>query len=485
MRPVVTPLAALALAGAITVGLPASASAQAKPDRSAPPPSDPAPSLNLPDINRHTLSNGLPVWIVEMHEVPVVDVSVIVKSGATADPAGRFGTASFTAAMLDEGAGNRGALELADAIEILGASLTTGASYDGSTAQLHTLAETFDQALPLLADVVLRPTFPAEEVERLRAERLTALVQIQDDPSQLATAAFNRLLYGSSHRYGTSVIGTSAANQALSADDLRAFHQAHYRPGNAHIIVVGDVVPAEVVTSLEQAFGQWADAGTAPAAPTLEAVDPPGTRHVYLIDKPGAAQSEIRIGTVGVPRSTPDYHAIEVANTMLGGSFSSRLNMNLRERNGYSYGAGSQFAMRKSAGPFVAVSGVQSDKTREALAEFIKELEAMGAPPAAEELDRVRNLEALGFPRSFETTRAMAGRLAELVIYDLPESVFEEYVGAIQAVTAEDVARMGRERMPVDQMVVVVVGDLASIEAPVRAGSFGEVSVVTAGEVVD
>jgi zinc protease len=481
----IIPTAMLALTAVLLAGDAQLAEAQDRPDRSVPPSTDPAPSLALPDIHKHTLSNGLPVWIVEMHEVPVVDVTVIVKSGATSDPAGRFGTASFTAAMLDEGAGSRDALELADAIEILGASLTTGASYDASTVQLHTLAETFEQALPLLADVVLRPTFPAAEVDRLRAERLTTLVQLVDDPAQLASAAFSRVLYGPQHRYGTTVLGTRSANESLSADDLRAFHTAHYRPDNAHILVVGDVVPADVLASLERAFGSWTASGPVPPAPALDDVAAPTRRRVFLIDKPGAPQSQIRIGTIGVARATPEYHAIEVANTMLGGSFSSRLNMNLRERNGYSYGAGSQFAMRRAAGPFVALAGVQSDKTREALVEFVSELQGMGTPPAGDELTRVRNLEALGFPRGFETTRAMAARLAELVVYDLPESAFEEYVDAIQAVTAEDVARVGRERMPADRMVVVVVGDLASIEAPIRAGNFGEVTVVPAGQIVD
>ncbi|MCC7044165.1 MAG: insulinase family protein [Acidobacteria bacterium] len=474
---------ALALVcGAAIVIAPGLTAAQG-PDRSRPPAPGPAPALNIPAIQKQTLSNGLPVWIVEMHEVPVVDVSLIVKSGAAADPAGKFGAASFTAAMLDEGAGTRTALELADAIDYLGASLTTGSSYDASSVQLHALVSTLNEALPIMADVALRPMFPLADLDRLRAERLTSLLQLRDNPSQLATAAFNRILYGAGHRYGTGVMGTEATNKALSADDLRAFHAAHYQPANAHLLVVGDVTASAVMPALEKAFGAWKNAGAAPR-PTLPAAPQVKARQIVLIDKPGAAQSQIRIGSIGVARNSPDYHAIDVANTMLGGSFSSRLNLNLREKNGYAYGAGSQFAMRQQPGPFVALAGVQSDKTREAVGEFITELSGMAMPAPAEELSRVRNLQALGFPGAFETTTGMAAQLIDLVVYGLQESFFNEYVPKIQAVTVADVQRIARQHIQPDRMIVVIAGDLKSIEAPLRAANLGPVTVVTADEVL-
>jgi zinc protease len=453
------------------------------PDRSKPPATGTAPALNIPAIQKHTLSNGLPVWIVEMREVPVVDVNLIIKSGAASDPAGRFGIANFTAAMLDEGAGAFDALQLADAIDMLGASLSTSSSYDASSVSLHALVSTLDAALPIMADVALRPTFPQADLDRLRAERLTTLLQLKDNPSQLATATFNRILFGESHRYGTGVMGTEATNKALSAGDLRAFHAAHYQPSNAHLLVVGDVSTSTVLPMLEKAFGAWKN-GAAVPRPTLPAAAQPKTRQVFLIDKPGAAQSQIRIGSIGVARSTPDFHAIDVTNTMLGGSFSSRLNMNLREKNGYSYGAGSQFAMRQAAGPFVALSGVQSDKTRESLVEFFNELTALTTPPSTEELTRVRNLQALGFPGGFETTGGMAGQLADLVVYGLPDSFFNEYVPKIQAVTAADVQRVAREHIQPNRVIVVVAGDLTSIEGPVKAANLGPITVVTADDIL-
>jgi zinc protease len=207
-------------------------------------------------------------------------------------------------------------------------------------------------------------------------------------------------------------------------------------------------------------------------------------RQIVLIDKPGAAQSQIRVGSIGVARGTPDYHAIDVTNTMLGGSFSSRLNLNLREKNGYAYGAGSQFAMRQEPGPFVALAGVQSDKTREAVGEFLTELTAMAAPAPAEELSRVRNLQALGFPGAFETTTGMAAQLTDLVVYGLQESFFNEYVPKIQAVTGADVQRIAGRHIQPDRVLIVIAGDLKSIEAPLRAANFAPVTVVTADEVL-
>lgn len=453
-----------------------------QPDRSKPPAPGPAPALKTPAIQKHTLSNGLPVWIVEMREVPVVDVSVIVRSGASADPADKPGVAHFTTAMLDEGAGNMNALELADAIDMLGASLTAGSSFDATTIRLHSLVSKLDAALPLLADVTLRPTFPRSDLERLRGERLTSLLQLRDNPSQLATAAFGRLLYGA-HRYGTSTMGTEATNKVISESDLRTFHATYFQPRNAHLLVVGDVSATSVLPKLEAAFAGWKNAGAIPAV-RVAAAPAPSARHIYLVDKPGAAQSQIRVGGIGVARSTPDYHVLDVANTLLGGSFTSRLNQNLREDHGYSYGAGSQFAMRGTPGPFVALAGVQTDKTTESLTEFFKELARMSEPVPADELSRVRNLQALSFPGAFETTTAMASQLADLVIYQLPESVFDEYVPKIQAVTSAEVERAGRQYMQPSRLIVVVAGDLATIEKPIRAANFGPVTVVSADDVL-
>jgi predicted Zn-dependent peptidase len=457
--------------------------AQQAPDRSKIPEPGAPPPLKLPPIQKRTLANGLPVWIVEMHEVPVVNLTMVVKAGASADPNGKYGLASFTAAMLDEGAGGKSALELADAVEFLGAGLSTGSSFDSSSIRLQAPVSRLDEALPLMADVLLRPAFSQAEVDRLRKERLTSLVQTRDNPSALASAAFARLVFGSRHRYGTPAMGNQASNTEMTPADLRAFYTSFYQPQNAHLIVVGDVTAATLLPKLEKAFGSWKN-GTMPPKPVVAAATQHGPRQIYLVDKPGAAQSQIRIGWVGVARSTADYYALDVLNTVLGGSFTSRLNTNLRETHGYAYGASSQFDMRLSAGPFVAAAGVQSDKTVESLKEFFKELDGIRQPIPADELTRAKNYEALGFPAGFEATADMAGNLIQLVVYGLPETFFTEYVPKIQGTTAAEVLKAAAQYIQSDKFAVVVVGDLAKIEKPIRDANLGPVRVVTADEIL-
>lgn len=458
--------------------------AQQGPDRSKAPAPGPVPALKLPPIQKRALANGLPVWIVEMPKVPVVQMNLIVRAGAAIDPAGKYGLASFTASMLDEGAGTRSALELADAIEFLGINISTGSSWDSSTVGLFTPVSKLDDALPLLADVALRPTFSEAEVERLRQERLTTLLQQRDNAASLATQGFGRLVYGPRHRYGTGAMGNSVSNGEMTASEIRSFHAQYYQPQNSHLLVVGDVKADQVLPKLEKTFGGWKNAGTPAARPALGDASQHAARQIYLIDRPGAAQSQIRIGWIGVPRSTPDYYVLEVMNTVLGGSFTSRLNQNLRERNGYAYGASSVFDMRSASGPFYAASGVQTDKTVESLREFFNELTAIRQPIPAGELERARNYLALGFPAGFETTGSVAAQIGELIVYGLPESTFSEYVGRIQAVTAADVERAAKQYVQPDRFAVIVVGDLSKIEQPIRAANLGPVRVVPVDEIL-
>jgi len=474
-------IVALTLTTAVFLAGPVYAQA---PDRSGPPTLGAAHTLTLPPVIKRTLSNGLPVWIVEQHEVPVASVALVVKSGAAWDPAGKFGLASLTAAMLDEGAGSRDALALADAIDFLGASISTGAGFDSSSVSLYSPVSRLGAALDLMADVAIRPSFPANELERLRAERLTSLLQIRDNPPAIGSAAFPRLIYGETNRYGTGLAGTPASVTGLTAADLRAFHAAHYTPRNAHLIIVGDVQPDSVMASLEKSFGSW----KAGSESMMAAMPPPEPtrqpRTVYLIDKPGAAQSIIRIGWVGAPRGTDDYYAIQVLNTVLGGSFTSRLNTNLRETHGYAYGASSGFDMRLDAGPFVAGANVQTDKTSESVTEFFNELSGIGRTIPADELDKAKNYLALSFPQDFETTQDIAAKLTEQVVYGLPDGWFDGYMAKIQAVTAADVARVARKYITPDSFAVVIVGDLKTIEAGVRALDLGAVRVVPIEEIL-
>jgi zinc protease len=468
----------VALIAVLTLALAVPALAQA-PDRSTPPAPGPPPTLKLPEIQKRSLSNGLPVRIVELHKVPIVQIDLLVLSGAGSDPAGKYGVASMVAAMLDEGAGKRSALEIADEVDYLGATLSTGSSFDTSAVGLWVPVARLSEALPIMADVALRPTFPPPELERLRKERLTSMLQARDDPRSIAELAFPRIVFGEQNRYGSSASGTPDAVKSFTVDDLRSFYRAYYRPGNAALIVVGDVKADSLMPQLEAAFGGWKGEGPSPSATPVPNAQQLAARQVYIIDKPGAPQSQIRIGGVGVPRSTPDYYAVEVLNTILGGSFSSRLNQNLREKHGYTYGAGSSFVMRLSAGPFVASSGVETEVTAGALKEFFNELTGILKPVPSTELARARNYVALSFPGEFETAGDIARKLEELTVYRLPDDYFATYVSRIEAVSEADVQRVAQKYILPARFAVVIVGDRKTIEAGVRALNLGPVKVMT------
>jgi zinc protease len=452
------------------------------PDRSHAPQPGPPPVLKLPAIQKRILTNGLPVWIVERHEVPVVHVNLVVMSGSGDDPAGKFGIASLTASMLTEGAGSRSALQIADAADFLGADLVTNGGSDGSAVRLNVPVARLSEALPIMADVALRPTFPDAELTRLKAQRITNVIQARDNPEAIGQLAFARVVYGTAHRYGTALAGSAQTIQTLSVNDIRAFYTSAYQPGNAAIVVAGDVTPDRVVPMLETNFGRWAK-GAAPAHTTLTAPALPAARQIYFVNKPGAPQSQVRIGWVGVARSTPDYFPITVMNTILGGSFSSRLNLNLREKHGYTYGAQSQFDMRLSAGPFVAAAGIQTDKTADALKEFFTELNGILQQVPADELARAKHYVSLRYPLSFETTGDVAGRLEQALVYHLPDDYFSKYVQNIEAVTGADVQRVAQKYIQPGRFAVVIVGDRAAIEPGIRALDLGPINVMSVDDV--
>ena len=478
----VTTARRLGVAGAIAAAFCVSVVAQQAPDRSHPPQPGPPAALNLPPIHKAKLSNGLPVWIVEMHKVPVAQVNLLVFSGSADDPPGKYGVASLAAAMLEEGAGSRSALEIADAIDYLGADLSATSATDYSAVRLHVPVARLAEALPIMADVALRPSFPKDELERQRQQRLTNLLQGRDDPPTIAAVTFARVLYGKGHRYGTPTMGTGETIKTFTTDDLRSFYGSAFRPDNAMLLAVGDITPEKVMPMLEASYGSWKSAAKG-APEKLPPTEEPAARTIYLVDKPGAPQTQVRIGWIGVPRSTPDYFPLTVMNTILGGSFSSRLNMNLREQHGYTYGASSNFDMRAGAGPFFASAGVQTDKTSEALKEFFNELNGILKPVPAEELARAKSYVALRFPGAFETTGDMSRRLEDALVYHLPEEYFSKYVQNIQAVSGADIQRVAQKYVQPNRFAIVIVGDQKAIEAGVRGLNLGTIKVMSVDEV--
>jgi predicted Zn-dependent peptidase len=310
------------------------------------------------------------------------------------------------------------------------------------------------------------------------------MLQARDNPAAIAAEAFPRLLFGKDHRYGTGEAGTPTAVGSFTVDDVRSFYQHRYHPGRAALIVVGDVQSSTVLPLLERAFGSWRPVAGSGATARLPAASDPTARRIVIVNKPDAPQSQIRIGWIGVPRTTPDFFPLEVMNTVLGGSFSSRLNQNLREEHGYAYGAGSGFSMRREAGPFAAAAAVQADKTAESLTEFFKELNGIRQGVPDDELERAKRYLAFGLPAGFETTGDLSARLQELLVYDLPTDYYDHYVERLRAVTAADVKRVADAHVHPDRSLVLVVGDAAATEPKVRALNLGAPSVMSIEDVL-
>jgi len=467
--------AAAALVAPILIVFPARGLSAQVVDRSKPPELPPPPALKLPAVQTTVLPNGLTLAIVEMHKVPVVDVQLLIDAGAARDPSTAPGLATFTATMLQQGAGARSALDIADEAAFLGAQLGTAAGFDGASASIHVPKRRLEAALDLLADVVLRPAFADSEIARQRELRAAQLVQQRDEPVSVANIAFPAIVYGREHPYGHPLNGTDSATARLARASVAEFYRTNYRPNGARILVVGDVTLAQARRLIAARFGGW-ERGDVPAFPSPAAAPPTAARTVYLIDKPGAAQSVVRIGHLGPVRTTPDWFALEVLNTILGGAFTSRLNQNLRETRGYTYGAFSQFVPRRLSGAFVALASVVTAKTDSSLIEFLKELRRIRDETVAPaELAKAKAYLTLGLPGDFETTGGAAARFRELLSLGLPLDYYDRYVDRINAVTAADVQRVARQYIDPDRFDIVVVGDKAKIEAGIKALNEGPI----------
>ena len=444
-------------------------------DRAKPPELGPPPRVSLPPIVTRQLANGLKLMIVEQHELPLADFVLLVGSGGTADPSGKGGVANLTAQMLREGTTTRKSLDIADQTSYLGISLFPQASWESLTLSLHTPTAQLDSALALFSDVALHPSFPANEFDRIKKNRLTELLQLRDQGPAIANIAFPAIVYGTAHPYGAPLIGSEASVTGLTTADLQSYYAANFKPNNSTLIIVGDVNPAQIEQKINSLFGSWQRG----EVQQLNYGEPPksGTTTIYLIDKPGAAQSSFRIGAVGVPRSTRDYFALTVMNTILGGSFTSRLNQNLREARGYTYGAGSRFDMRRAAGPFTASAEIVSAKSDSALIEFMKELNNIRQNVPADELSRAKRYLQLQLPENFETTQQIAAALVPVALYDLPLDYYNNYVQNIEAITQADVNRVAQQYINPSSLAIVVVGDRKTIEAALKATNVGPIAI--------
>jgi zinc protease len=429
----------------------------------APAPSEPRP-YHFPEITRATLPNGLHVLVAENHNAPLVSMRALVRSGADHDTSHSAGLASITADLLDEGAGSRDAIRLAEDIGLLGAALGTGADWDASYVSMDVLARTAEPALEIFADVTARATLPEDGLERVRAERLNEILQQRNEPGSIAGKRFASLLYGTG-AYGNSVVGNADSVAAITLDDVRRFYTQHYIPNNSAVVVSGDITPARAIELVTATLGNW-QRGTEVPRPEIAPKHIDASR-IYVIDRPQAVQSEIRVGHLGVARSTEDYFAISVMNALFGGVFNSRINLNLRERHGYTYGARSQFAFRRHAGPFVVAAPVRNEVTLESVSEMLSELRRIRTGDIeALELDDVKSYLIGVFPASVQTASDIASRLVDMELYDLPEDYFDHYRENIAAVSKEDVERVANKYLDPDRVLIVVVGNAKQIREP-------------------
>ena len=447
----------------------------AEPWRARAPKAGPAPRFTLPQGDSFKLANGLTVIHHYNPALPLVSSQLLVRSGSAANPDDLPGLAGFTAQMLEEGTATRSAPQIADEIAQLGAFLDTGSGVDASSVSLLALRANFAPALDILADIVLRPAFPIAEVERQRADRIGELIQQRDDPESVAAVAAAGALYGSRHPKGYGQLGTEPAIRAATRDDLVDFWRRHYVPANAALVVSGAISRSELKALAEARFGAWKPADAPGGTPG----DPAGTRaRLVVVDQPGSPQTALRVTGIGVARDTPDFAALQVMNGALGGMFSSRLNNNLRETKGYTYGIYSGFRYDRTPGPFVIDGSVQASATGASVREIFREIAGMReAPLPAAELAAARDAQLLSLPGAFETNADIGASLAESFVYGLPLDYYARLPAQLRAVTAEQVQEAARAHLDPQKMIVVAVGEKKRILAQLKPLGLGEAEV--------
>ena len=439
----------------------------------------PTRTYHFPPFERLTLPNGLALVVAPVSKLPVVTVLALIDAGATTDPKGQEGIARLTAHALAEGTTRSNGTQLADRFERLGTALDSSADWDSTDVRITVTADRLAEAMGLLAEVLRMPTFPEREIERLKQERLAELLQQRAEPRGLADDMFDRFAYAADSRYAAPDGGLESTVAALTPANVAEFYRARYTPTGTTLIVVGDVTIDRARRLAEDAFGSWS--GPTIALPSL--VDRPAstTRTVHVVGKADAPQSEIRVGHVGVPRLHPDYFSIIVMNAILGGLFSSRINLNLREAHAYTYGAFSSFDWRRGAGPFAVSTAVRSDVTDAAVREIMTEIGRMRSTEVSDaELSLATSYLDGVFPIRFETTTAIANALSSLVSFGLPNDYFDRYRENIRGVTADRVLEAARAHVRPDELQIVIVGDPALVRAPLEQLNLGPVRVYDA-----
>jgi zinc protease len=454
--------------------------ARAAADRSKLPALGNPPDTRFPQLERATLSNGLKIVLARRAAIPQVRFDLLLDAGFAADKAGVPGTASLAMAMLDEGTAKRTSLQISDQLAQLGANLATGSRLDVSSVSLEALTENLDASLDIYGDVILHPSFPRADFERLKKQRLAQIQQEKADPIGLALRVFPGLLYGRGHAYSNpwTGSGTEESTAKITRDHLVRFHRDWFKPNHATLIVVGATTMAEIRPKLERIFASWST-GEVPSKDIATVAQQPRPV-VYLIDRPGSLQSLIIAGNVAPPKANPEEVSIQTMNGVLGSDFSSRVNMNLREDKHWAYGAYTFFRDARGQRPFVAYAPVQTDKTKEALVELDKELRGIvkDRPIQPDELSRAQASLTLTLPGSWETMAALAGAISDIVTFGLDDRYYDTFAEKVRAQTVQSLTAAAADVVHPDQLVWVVVGDRSKIEPGLRELKLGEIRLI-------
>ena len=454
----------------------------AKLDRSKEPPAGDPMSLKLPPLQKATLSNGLKVVLAERHTAPVVNFTLIVDSGYSADPADATGTASFAQRMLEEGTPTRDSLKIGEELESLSANFNAGANLDYSLVSLNTLKSTMDPSLDIYADLILHPAFPQKEFQRLQKERIAGIQREKVTPQPMALRVVPTLLYGKGHPYAVPFTGSGSeeAVRKMTREDLAKFHDTWFKPNNATLLVVGDTTLEEIKPKLEKLLASWKP-GDVPKR-DVPKVGEPAKDVVYLIDRPGSGQSVIFGAQLAPPQNDPDAIALQLVNGIFGGKFSARINMNLREDKHWSYGVRAVLPPAKGQRPYISISAVQTDKTKESMVELVKEYKGIAGekPITAEELKDEQSNTTLALPGNFETVQQLSGAYGNIIQYSLPEDYYNTFTQKALALTPESANEVAKKYILPDHLIWVVVGDMSKVEAGVRELNLGEVHKIDA-----
>jgi zinc protease len=438
------------------------------------------PTIKIPAWTKMTLSNGAQLYVVERHSLPLVQFVMSFVGGSNQfEPADKTGVGSLTASMMTEGTTLRSGDDISNALQMLGTSVGFGISGEGGQVYFRSLKDKFDATLEIMAEELLKPAFPEAALDRLKQRTLVTIRQNMDRTSEIGLIVYPKLLYTLDHPYGRNMVEETL--NRVTRDDIVAFHKAFYQPSRAFITVVGDITPAEAKAKVEKALAGWTGGGS-PVTFSYPTPPPPKPTTIYIVDKPGAAQSSFLLGLVGPPRNTPDYFALRVLNNLFGEQFQSRLNANIREAKGWSYGVSSGFSYGRGPGQFKATGDIQTNKTDSALVEFMKEIQGVrgGKPVTAEELASAKASLIASLPDQLSTIGGITNTVNTIYSNGLPEDYWTQYQTGIKAVTAADVQRVANKYLDADHLTILIVGDRAKIEAPVRATNIAPVVILDA-----